>query len=80
VEAEERSEGKVRGKPGKRDQGWTGWEGHCHGASTSAGAEYLHGQGEELAIVKRKAVIWNIVTLEFRRCPRAEDVPEAVNQ
>jgi hypothetical protein len=80
VEVEERLERKVRGKPGKRDQGWTGWEGHCHGAGTSAGAEYLHRQGEELAIVKGKAVIWIIVTLEFRRYPRAEDVPEVVSQ
>jgi len=45
----------------------------------SAGAEHLHRQSEELAIAMGKAVVWIIVTLEFKRYPTAEGVSDAVN-
>jgi len=79
VEADERSEGQVAGKPRNREPSWIAWERDCHGANPSASAEHLHRQSEELAIAIGKAVVWIIVTLEFRRCPTAEGVSDAVN-
>lgn len=78
MEADEWLEVLVARKPRNCDQSWSAWERDCRGANPSVGAEHLHRQSEELAIAIGKAVVWIIMTLEFRRYPRAEGVSDAV--
>ena len=64
---------------GWSDEGRIGLEGCCRGASGWGGAEGPLTQSEELAIAERRAVVWIIGLVEFRTCPKAESVAEAVN-